>query len=104
MGLCERHGGGPSQLRCWRHSHGDFDPLDAFPGEGLVSLGGHRRGDLLCRVDRWGPGRETRRELRLEAVGDPPASAEALRAAIRADVAALVRRPGVPPAGHPRGE
>lgn len=98
----ERRGGDPSQLRCWWHSHGDLEvswsetdeaTILAFPGEGLVSLVGNRRGDLLCRLDRWGPGRETQREVPLLAAGEPPTSLAllALRAAVRAEVAALVR-------------
>ena len=98
----ERRGGDPSQLRCWWHSHGDLEvswsdtdeaTIQAFPGDGLVSLVGNRRGDLLCRVDRWGPGRETHREVPLLAAGEPPTALAllALRAAVRAEVAALVR-------------
>ena len=106
----EQRGGDPSQLRCWWHSHGDFDvgwsetdeaTIATFPGEGLLSLVGNRRGDLLCRLDRWGSGRETHHNVPLVAVGNPPASTEALRAAIQAEVAALVR-PGVSiPPDHP---
>lgn len=98
----EQGGGDPSQLRCWWHSHGDLDvgwsetdetTIAAFPGEGLISLVGNRRGDLLCRLDRWGPGRETHRDARLVAVGEPPTALAllALRTAVRAEVAALVR-------------
>ena len=96
----ERHGGDPVQLRCWWHSHGDLDvgwsetdeaTIAAFPGEGLVSLVGNRRGDLLARLDRWGPACETRRAVRVVPTGDPPAAAEALRARVQAEVAALVR-------------
>lgn len=101
----ERAGGDPGQLRCWWHSHGDLDvgwsatdeaTIARFPGDGLVSLVGNRRGDLLARLDRWGPDRETRLAPLLVPTGDPPASPDALRARVLAEVEALVRPQAVP--------
>ncbi len=103
----ERRGGDPSQLCCWWHSHGDLEvswsetdeaTILAFPGEGLVSLVANRWGEVLCRLDRWGPGRETCRDVPLVTAGEPVSSFSllALRAAIRAEVAALVRPAAVP--------
>lgn len=97
-------GGDPSSLQLWWHSHGDgevywsetdLETIERFPGNRVISLVGNQKGELLCRLDLFAPGRERLDNLPLiivDAIEDLSAlGLETLREEIRAEIKAKVR-------------
>lgn len=90
----------PSLYKVWWHSHGDLDlewsetdegTIETFGSDELVSVVGNRKGEFLCRIDRFGPLREVIDGLTLTPLEGGDGDQEDLRHDIEAELREKVR-------------